>query len=474
LPDRLGRVPRSARRARKTEAERRGALLRAGDLTGARLRLPLWLPRPVAHGDRPRAARARVRPRPDRDGAERRVPRANEGRRGGRGAQPGRDAARDRARRGAVHQGVDHRPEGLRRPRDGAEHRAARALRPHGVPLRGAGAAGLRAAARRDRARLLRPAEVAHARLRELRLRRGRVPRGQPRARRRADRRRGRRRAVADRPPRRRLRARPCSGRAAARGDPAAVLRRAGPGGDRLPRDRARDDQGEAQGRARQVLRRRHHPQAEAARAAEEGQEADEAGRAGRSAARGVPRGAQPGRGQEVSARHLYVHLPFCASRCGYCDFVTVVGRSGQHDAYVVALLAELELERAALAPRLESAFLGGGTPTLTEPRSLERLLRALPPAEEVTVEANPETITPELAALLRRSGVTRVSLGAQSFQQRLLEVLERRARPEDVRRAFALLREAGFDNLSLDLIYGIPGQTAADLEADLAETLAL
>jgi putative oxygen-independent coproporphyrinogen III oxidase len=175
-----------------------------------------------------------------------------------------------------------------------------------------------------------------------------------------------------------------------------------------------------------------------------------------------------------VSARHLYVHLPFCASRCGYCDFVTVVGRSGQHDAYVDALLAELELEREALAPRLESVFLGGGTPTLTEPRSLERLLDALPQAEEATVEANPETVTPELGALLRRCGVTRVSLGAQSFQPRLLEVLERRARPEDVRRSFALLREAGFDNLSLDLIYGIPGQSAADLEADLAEALAL
>jgi oxygen-independent coproporphyrinogen III oxidase len=175
-----------------------------------------------------------------------------------------------------------------------------------------------------------------------------------------------------------------------------------------------------------------------------------------------------------VSARHLYVHLPFCASRCGYCDFVTVVGRSGQHTAYVDALLAELELERDALAPRLESVFLGGGTPTLTEARSLERLLNALPEAEEVTVEANPETVTPELAALLRRCGVTRVSLGAQSFQPRLLAVLERRARPEDVRRAFALLRQAGFDNLSLDLIYGIPGQSTADLDADLAEALAL
>ena len=91
-----------------------------------------------------------------------------------------------------------------------------------------------------------------------------------------------------------------------------------------------------------------------------------------------------------------------------------------------------------------------------------------------MTVEANPETVTPAVAALLREGGVTRVSLGAQSFQPRLLEVLERRARPDDVRRAFAVLREAGFDNLSLDLIYGIPGQSAADLDADLSEALAL
>ena len=175
-----------------------------------------------------------------------------------------------------------------------------------------------------------------------------------------------------------------------------------------------------------------------------------------------------------TGARHLYVHLPFCASRCGYCDFVTVVGRQGQHRAYVDALLGELALEREALAPRLESVFLGGGTPTLTQPRELERLLRALPPALEVTVEANPETVTPELAALLRECGVTRVSLGAQSFQPRLLEVIERRARPDDVRRAFWTLRGAGLDNLSLDLIYGIPGQSPCDLDADLDEALAL
>jgi len=173
-------------------------------------------------------------------------------------------------------------------------------------------------------------------------------------------------------------------------------------------------------------------------------------------------------------ARHLYVHLPFCASRCGYCDFVTVVGRRGQHSAYVDGLLAELALQREALAPGLESVFLGGGTPTFTEPAQLERLLRALPVADEVTVEANPETVTPELARLLRDCGVTRVSLGAQSFGPRLLEVLDRGAGPDDVRRAVYALRDAKIDNISLDLIYGIPGQSTSDLETDLSEALAL
>jgi oxygen-independent coproporphyrinogen-3 oxidase len=172
--------------------------------------------------------------------------------------------------------------------------------------------------------------------------------------------------------------------------------------------------------------------------------------------------------------RHLYVHVPFCAHRCGYCDFVTLVGRREEHAGYVDALLRELELERGLLDEPVETIFLGGGTPTFLAPDELARLLAALPAAEEVTVEANPETVTPGLAALLREGGVTRVSLGAQSFQQHLLAVLERRARPEDVRRAFYHLRDANFDNISLDLIYGIPGQSASDLSRDLAETLAL
>jgi oxygen-independent coproporphyrinogen III oxidase len=186
------------------------------------------------------------------------------------------------------------------------------------------------------------------------------------------------------------------------------------------------------------------------------------------------PAGAAGTRPEAGAARHLYVHLPFCAHRCGYCDFVTAVGRLDDHGAYVDALLAELDAERWRLAANVESAFLGGGTPTFTEPEALERVLCALPEVEELTVEANPETVTPALASLLLGHGVNRVSLGAQSFRRRLLEVLERVAGPDDVRRAVHTFRDAGLDNISLDLVYGIPGQSPADLDADLADALAL
>jgi len=175
-----------------------------------------------------------------------------------------------------------------------------------------------------------------------------------------------------------------------------------------------------------------------------------------------------------TDVRHLYVHLPFCSHRCGYCDFVTVVGRGEQHGAYVDALLRELGRERGVLSAAVETVFIGGGTPTFTEPKALRRLLAALPAAAEVTVEANPETVTPALAALLRECGVTRVSLGAQTFAPRLLEVLERVAGSDDVRRAVHALRDVSFDNISLDLIYGIPGQEPLDLDHDLAEALEL
>ncbi len=174
-------------------------------------------------------------------------------------------------------------------------------------------------------------------------------------------------------------------------------------------------------------------------------------------------------------ARHLYVHLPFCAHRCGYCDFVTVVGQAGQHRAYVDALLRELELERGALADELETVFLGGGTPTFTALPELVRLLEALPAAAGGHRRGEPrDGDAQSWRAPCAARASTRVSLGAQSFRPELLRVLERVAGPDDVRRAVHHLRDAGFDNISLDLVYGIPGQSAAELEADLGDALAL
>ena len=395
LPDGLRRLPGAARRAREAEAERRGAVLRARDLTGARLRLPLRLPRPPAHGDRPRAAGAGVRPRPARDRAERRLP----------GETPTGEVVEV------------HNPAEMPRELETVEEPYIRASII--VPKEYVGTVMELNNDRRGRfdhmeylseERVLLVYELPLAEVvldyydalksrtkgyasfdydlsgfREGNLVRVDVLVGGEQV----------DAAVARRPPRLRVRPRQGARREAAGGDPAPDVRRPDPGGDRVARDRARDRQGEAQGRAREVLRRRHHPQAEAAREAEGGQEADEAGRRRRGAAGGVPRRAQP-RGREAvsGARHLYVHLPFCVHRCGYCDFVTVVGRGESHAPYVDALLEELRLERELLAPRLETVFLGGGTPTFTSLPELERLLAALPRAAEVTVEANPETVT--------------------------------------------------------------------------------
>jgi oxygen-independent coproporphyrinogen-3 oxidase len=165
------------------------------------------------------------------------------------------------------------------------------------------------------------------------------------------------------------------------------------------------------------------------------------------------------------------VHVPFCAHRCGYCDFVTVTGHRDAHGRYVDALLTELR-GHGDIAP--ETIYVGGGTPSLLGETPLARLLAGLPPAEDVTVECNPETITPTKARLLRDHGVTRISLGAQSFQPHLLRTLERRALPETVAAAVATVRAAGHDNLNLDLMFGVPGQSAADLRSDIETVLAL
>jgi len=174
-----------------------------------------------------------------------------------------------------------------------------------------------------------------------------------------------------------------------------------------------------------------------------------------------------------VAVDHLYVHVPFCAHRCGYCDFVTVTGNEDLRARYVDALISEL---RAGLGSQVAVAtvFVGGGTPSLLDDQLLARLLAALPAREELTVECNPETITEAKARTLVEGGVTRVSLGAQSFRPHLLSTLERLASPEAIRAAVPVLRDAGIQSLNLDLMFGVPGQAEADLDGDLDDALSL
>jgi oxygen-independent coproporphyrinogen-3 oxidase len=175
--------------------------------------------------------------------------------------------------------------------------------------------------------------------------------------------------------------------------------------------------------------------------------------------------------------RAAYVHVPFCAHHCGYCDFAVATGQDHRIDCYLDALAAEL----ATLGePQpVQTLFLGGGTPTHLSPRQLERLLgdvlRWLPPlpGHEFSVEANPGTLDPDKVAVLADHGVNRVSLGAQSFQRPLLTVLERNHLPEQVPAAVECVRKR-IANVSLDLIFGAPGQTLAQWQADLDAALAL
>lgn len=170
--------------------------------------------------------------------------------------------------------------------------------------------------------------------------------------------------------------------------------------------------------------------------------------------------------------RHLYVHLPFCEHRCGYCAFVVEVGSLDRRDRYVDALLGEVRRESARLG-RLSTVYLGGGTPSLMEPRRVARLLDGIAdrfaPDVEISMEANPETVDAGSLRAFRDAGVNRLSMGAQSFQAHLLAALDRRAGADRVRAAVDDARAAGFDNLSLDLLFGVPGQTPDDLGRDLA-----
>lgn len=175
--------------------------------------------------------------------------------------------------------------------------------------------------------------------------------------------------------------------------------------------------------------------------------------------------------------RAAYVHVPFCAHQCGYCDFAVAVGKDHLTDRYLDALTAEIAT--LGQPQQVQTLFIGGGTPTHLNAsrlcRLLEVLTRWLPlgPGHEFSVEANPGTLDADRVAVLADHGVNRLSLGAQSFRFQVLRVLERDHEPGDVRRAVGLVRKR-IANVSLDLIFGAPGQTPAQWAADLDRAIAL
>lgn len=178
----------------------------------------------------------------------------------------------------------------------------------------------------------------------------------------------------------------------------------------------------------------------------------------------------------------IYVHIPFCLARCDYCDFTTFADRDEAIPAYVRALVAHIDRTAGVgnVWPAFGSVFVGGGTPTYLPPADLIRVLHAvrdgftLAPDVEVTVEANPETVTEEMAAALVDGGADRVSLGAQSFDDRVLQTLGRWHDPASVGVAVQRLHAAGIQRLSLDLIYGTPGETDASWERSLGAVIDL
>lgn len=195
----------------------------------------------------------------------------------------------------------------------------------------------------------------------------------------------------------------------------------------------------------------------------------------------------------------VYLHIPFCKSRCSYCDFATDVYRNSDAvERYVKALCRELSgppglaggqfdgsgsSERnwpAAYAAGSDTIYFGGGTPSLLLPNQVEQIIDtvrgkfSVARDAEITMEMNPATVTAETLAAYRELGVNRASFGVQTFNDRDLRLLARGHDSNDARRTFRLLREAGFDNISFDLIAGLPGQTLDDWERNLDEALAM
>ncbi len=178
-----------------------------------------------------------------------------------------------------------------------------------------------------------------------------------------------------------------------------------------------------------------------------------------------------------IPVKSLYVHVPFCVRKCAYCAFYSEASDSATIDRYVAALCSEIDGLPEGFRP--ETIFFGGGTPSLLGVPQWERILKrmdhkGLLGASEFTVECNPATVSTDKARLLRDFGVNRVSLGVQSFDEQLLDRLGRVHSSAQARQSYDLLRTAGFDNISLDLMFAIPGQTLDVWRGSLKEAIAL
>ena len=177
----------------------------------------------------------------------------------------------------------------------------------------------------------------------------------------------------------------------------------------------------------------------------------------------------------------VYVHIPFCASRCSYCDFFSTLQLADAGTSYVEAAVAEARLRRGELCgAQVKTLYLGGGTPSQLPLPLLSRLVDGLRDAldlsvvEEFTVEANPDDVTPEWCAAVAALGVNRVSMGVQSFEDQILRLIGRRHTARQAMDAVVNLREAGISNISIDLIFGLPGQTVASWTASVEQAIAL
>lgn len=176
----------------------------------------------------------------------------------------------------------------------------------------------------------------------------------------------------------------------------------------------------------------------------------------------------------------LYLHIPFCASRCTYCAFYSTV-RLSQRDRYVDALCREMELRRSMPEGQttIDTVYLGGGTPSQLSLSGLRKIFGRIRELwggspEEITVECNPDDVTPALASTLADEGVNRISMGAQTFSDERLRFLRRRHSAAEVEQAVRLLRDAGFGNISIDLMFGFPDETLAAWQADIRRAVSL